>query len=401
MSLKEKLLKSFNDQRTADITIRILPYALALDQTSVCPILEFHCHRLLLCQHHYWEKMLLSQNYKEQQDRLISLSWFDSNWMNPKCFRIFFQCFYVDKEYFASLGVDKYLRELHYFAASINFVPLMTYCETKLIATLTLQTVCDLIRYTTFVFPDYSQARPESLPTPWSSSMLYHAILRWISVFYPIDYKNEVRATVKELMHNNCSLLKHLFQSPSALFRSRHERLQHLRKIIEEMAMDKQPPMYDLYNHVNVSFMRDDEASVSRSCIYYLMDAYDNPRGARNKQTNDVQLTKDVKMNDLTFRYTYLSKEKEAPGSYDCIAIYVFKDHRSMPPRQKIKFHVTIGFINTKETSTLEYVAVISIGSRCDIPDKKNQFLAHPFILDDKQNKLAAAYIELKFIGYS
>lgn len=413
MSLKERLLKGFNDKRTTDVVVRILPYAVTEGQSTDTVIREFHCHRLLLCQHRYWEKMLLSSqhHYREQQERLILLNWFDASWMDVKCFRVFFQCFYVDKEYFTALKADKYLRELHYLAVSINFVALIQYCESKIIETLTLQNVCDVMRYVAFVFPDYTQAKPnglcpEMLPTPLSSSELYRAILHWINVFYPLeDSANRISATVKELAPNNCSLLKHLFQSKNTLFASHHERLRHLKLIIEETSVEKQQPLYDLYNHINPLFLHDDAIDTNHSAVYYMMDAYDNHRSS-----TPGKLAKDVKIRNLTFRYSYLPKEDS--GCYDCISIAVTKKHcRALPPpsplatiqksRKLVKFRVKIVFINTKETSTIEHVAVIPIGSRFDIPDRKNQFLSNPFVLDKDQNKLAAAHIELKFIGYT
>jgi len=420
-SLQYKLLKNFNDKTTADVLVRIMPLENLLVENNRI-VDEFYCHRLLLCQEKYWETMFLSPyNYSEQRTRTVSLKLFDASWMNKKCFETFLQCFYVDRQFFVMLKIDPYVRELHYLAVYINFKPLIEYCETLMINSLTLQNSCDMLRYTTFVFPDYTNydnntatRNIENLPnqkeehvlsqSPWNYSTLYKSLLQWINVFYPVENKeNFLKSTIDELLQDNASLLKQLFQNNSALFKTKQDRLNHLRRVIA-MHCTKHPSIIDIYRNVDNQFAKEHE-NQHRSCIYFFLTPDNKPK------SDSYKMTKDFQFKNFTWRITYKMKDNMNDSYFVSIAVFD-KEKQKMAPtfslshsnivpkRKMIRFHTKITFINLHRTQCIGGDSAIPIGLRADFPDEHGLFLADPFMIDAQRNKVAVACIEITFLGF-
>lgn len=414
-SLQYKLLKNFNDKTTADVLVRIMPLEnLTVENNEI--VEEFYCHRLLLCQQKYWETMFLSPyNYSEQRTRTVSLKLFDASWMNKKCFETFLQCFYVDRQFFVMLKIDAYVRELHYLAVYINFKQLIEYCETLMINSLTLQNSCDMLRYATFVFPDYTNyddnnsiaiknSSNQKVESPWNSSTLYKSLLQWINVFYPIEIKeNFIKVTIDELAQNNVSLLKQLFQNNSALFKTKQDRLDNLKRVIA-MHCKKHPSIVDMYRNVDNQFSKEHE-NQHTSCIYFHLTPDNKPK------LDCYKIAKDFKFKNFTWRITYKMKDSINESYFVSVAVFD-KEKQKMAPtfsachsnivmkRKIIRFHTKITFINLYGTHCIRGDSAIPIGLRADFCDEHGLFLADPFVLDAQRNKVAVASIEITFLGF-
>lgn len=402
-SIQAHLLSNFNNAKTSDIRVEIYK----IDE-PVCKgdnaIKAFDCHVLMLCRYPYWKNMLVDNQFSEKSERVVRLKWFDDTWMDVGCFEWFLKSFYVDQQHYESIKqILLYVRELHYLSVSIQFKSLTRFCERKMAEAITLENVPDVLRYTLFVYPDYSRASTtddgKDVTMPWKNSFLYKTLLQWICAFYPIDKAdNHLRLATDQMMQNNFSLIKNLFQNEKALFKGKSDRMNALQQAIENCNQRLVPNQLEIYQKIN-SMCASDSDYIHRSCVYFTLT------DKNNLADTDHPIGKEFTFRNIIWRYSYIPKLNTisiyaCPNNFRSTAPHILSKARNS--LKKINIAITITCLTSTNTFIIKANGTMVPGNGCrfDIPDTQKRFLSDPFVLDKDGNSVAVACIELSFLGH-
>jgi hypothetical protein len=401
-SIQAHLLNNFNNAKTSDIRVEI--YKIDEQHCRIDNAIKtFNCHVLVLCRYPYWKTMLIDNEFAEKSERVVRLRWFDETWMDAGCFEWFLKSFYVDQHHFDHIKqILPYVRELHYFSVSIQFKSLTRFCERKMVEALTLENAPEVLRYTFFVYPDYSRAPSideKDNAVPWKNSILYKTLLQWICAFYPIDkIDNHLRVVINQMMQSNFSLIKNVFQNERTLFKSKSDRMNTLQQAIENCNQRLGSNQLDIYQKIN-SMCASDSDHVHRSCVYFTLSNKTDLVDA------DYPIGKEFTFRNIIWKYSYLPKLNTisvytCPNNFRSTLPHVASKQRNV--LKKINIGIVITCLTSTNTFFIKTTGTIIPGNGCrfDIADTQKKFLSDPFVLDKDGNSVAVASIELLFLGH-
>ncbi len=297
----------------------------------------------------------------------------------------------------------------------------------------TLTNVPDLLRYVTFVYPDYTKlhasvfdngddtattvneaslvendAKAERV-SPWNSSKLCKTLLQWIFAFYSMcnPLAKKLKEAVDETMKDNFSLMKNVFQNERTIFKAKKDRLTILRQLMQLYCQHLAPEQVDFYRKIESSavFANEHENTHQQHVYFALPDPQKETPGF-------FPMGREFVFKKAVWRYGFLPKcEKRL---YDIIAIYAFQEeghHRKSNPikspiqRSARKMRVAVaGYCTTLFGNyVLRNTGIIVPGEgqcRFDVLDEKSRFTSNSFEVNKQGAKFAVATIEMTFLGY-
>lgn len=224
------ILHEFNNKNSSDVKIEIYPKEelIRKEEEKKIPIICFSCHLLVLIRCKYWKKMMIENELIENKERIVKWFILDGETVTLKIIELFIRCFYMDRNAFDSTTeINENFLSLHYLSNYIGFEDLKNYIEEKLIHSLDLNNVIDILDYVLYLDPRKLNQK-ENKHIGNSTSILYKVLFQWIFAFYPLE--PEFRQRVKDcILKNNIFLFEKLLKSKDIMIENLDDRLKLLR----------------------------------------------------------------------------------------------------------------------------------------------------------------------------